>query len=252
MSESVRALQRGLEVMRSLRHGRDLTMADVARATDLSRATARRLLQTLEELGYVTRHDGRYSLTPRVLDLGHAYISSLGLVDTAMPFLEQLTEEMNESVSIGVLDGAEVVYIARVPAKRIMTVSIGIGTRFPAYQASLGRALLADLSDDEIAEIWEQSDRSRTTEHTVTSLDELLQRIKEVRATGVAIVDQEVEIGLRSIAMPLHDASSRVIASVNVSTHTSRSTMEDLQQRFAPALQRTVQDINRAIGYRRF
>jgi IclR family pca regulon transcriptional regulator len=251
MTESVRSFERGLRVIRCFSaETPEQTLADVARATDLNRATARRFLLTLEELGYVRRVGDRFRLTPRVLDLGYAYVSSFEVPQLALPYLEQLSEQVHEASSLGVLDGTEVVYVARVPAKRVMTVSIGLGTRFPAFRTSLGRALLADLGDEEVAAIWEGSDRSQPTPRTVADIDALRQRLQEVRDHGYALVDQELEVGVRSIAAPVRDASGRTVAAINVSTHASRTTKHELQQRFAPALLETAADIEHALASR--
>lgn len=251
MSDSVRAFERGLSVIRSFGgHSSQMTLAEVARATGLNRATARRLLITLEELGYVRRVDDRFSLTPRVLDLGYAYLSSLALPQLALPYLEQLSEEVHEASSVGVLDATEVVYVARVPANRVMTVSIGLGTKFPAYRTSLGRALLASLSEEEVATIWETSDRREPTPRTVSSLAELRRHLETVRERGFALVDQELELGVRSVAAPLHDASGRTVAAINVSTHVSRTSKAELKQRFIPALLRTAAEIDHVLANR--
>jgi IclR family transcriptional regulator, pca regulon regulatory protein len=251
VSESVRSFERGLRVIRSLgAHGPDLTLAAVARATELNRATARRLLLTLEGLGYVRRRDDRFSLTPRVLELGYAYLSSFGVPQLALPYLEQLSEEVHEASSVGVLDGAHVVYVARVPTNRVMTVSIGLGTRFPAYRTSLGRALLAAMAPEEVADVWAESDRRDPTPRTVTALGELAARLAEVRRRGFALVDQELELGVRSVAAPLHDAAGRTVAAVNVSTHVSRTSKIQLQQAIVPALLRTAAEIDRALANR--
>jgi IclR family transcriptional regulator, pca regulon regulatory protein len=250
MSETVRSFERGLRVIRSFGSHGSLTLADVARATELNRATARRLLLTLEELGYVRRMDDRFALTPRVLDLGYAYLASFAVPELALPYLEELSEEVREASSVGVLDGTEVTYVARVPAKRVMTVSIGLGTRFPAYRTSLGRALLAALPDEEIAGIWERSDRSEPTARTVEHLDDLLAHLRTVRERGFALVDQELEMGVRSVAAPLHDTTGRTIAAVNISTHVSRTSKSELRQRFVPALLRTTREIDHALANR--
>jgi IclR family transcriptional regulator, pca regulon regulatory protein len=251
VSESVRAFERGLRVIRCFGSApSQLTLADVARATDLNRATARRLLMTLEELGYVRRVGDRFSLTPRVLDLGYAYLSSLAIPDLALPYLEQLSLEVGEASSVGVLDGSEVVYVARVPANRVMTVSIGLGTRFPAYRTSLGRVLLAARSDDDVAAVWEVSDRTDPTPYTVTELDQLTVKLAEARAAGYALVDQELEVGVRSLAAPLHDAAGRTVAAINLSTHASRTDEADLHTTFAPALLRVAAEIDHALAHR--
>lgn len=221
-----------------------MTLAAVARETELNRATARRLLLTLEELGYVQRRDDLFRLTPQVLDLGYAYLSSFGLPQLALPFLESLSETLHEASSVGVLDGTHVVYVARVPAKRVMTVSIGLGSRFPAYRTSLGRAILASLPDDEVRALWEDSDRSDPTPRTVRSFDALMTALAETHRRGFAMVDQELEAGVRSIAAPLHDSSGRTVAAVNVSTHVSRTTKQELQSRFVPELLSTARSID--------
>jgi IclR family transcriptional regulator, pca regulon regulatory protein len=251
MTDSVRAFERGLRVIRIFgADRRELTLSEVAQATDLNRATARRLLLTLEELGYARRVRDRFALTPRVLELGFAYLAALGVPEIALPYLEQLSAEVRESTSLGVLDDTAVTYVGRVPASRIMTVSIGLGTRLPAYRTSLGRALLSALTDEEVAIVWERTDRSDPTPTTVQSLPELLERLAEVRRVGFALVDQELELGVRSIAAPLHDAGGRTVAAVNIGTHTSRTSMEELRASFVPALVRTAADIDRALASR--
>lgn len=245
MSESVRSFERGLRVIRAFSAGHaEMTLAAVARETELNRATARRLLLTLEELGYVQRRGDLFRLTPRVLDLGYAYISSFGLPQLALPYLEALSENVHEASSVGVLDDADIVYVARVPAKRVMTVSIGLGSRFPAYRTSLGRALLASLPEDEVRSIWDASDRSDPTPRTVTTYEGLAEHLEEVRRRGFALVDQELELGVRSIAAPLQDSSGRTVAAVNVSTHVSRTTKQQLHERFVPELLRTARTID--------
>lgn len=251
MSESVRSFERGLRVIRGFGSGASqLTLSEVARAAELNRATARRLLLTLVELGYARRVGDRFSLTPRVLDLGYAYLSSFEVPDLALPYLEQLSEEIREASSVGVLDDADVTYVARVPANRVMTVSIGLGTRFPAYRTSLGRALLAALPDEEVTAIWERSDRRDPTQHTLRDVEALLRDLATVRERGYALVDQELELGVRSIAAPLHDAGGRSIAAVNVSTHVSRTSKAELHKRFVPALLRAASEIDHALANR--
>ena len=239
MSEYVQSLERGIAVIRSF--SADVprqTLSDVARATGLTRATARRLLLTLVELGYVRTNGKLFELTPRVLDIGYAYVASLHVNDIAQPFLERFSDHVHESVSVSVLDDTDIVYIARVPTKRIMTVAIGLGSRFPAFQTSMGRILLAELTDDEIVEVFDRSDRSQTTEHTVDDAPALLERIAAVRSCGWALVDQELELGVRSIAAPLRDGSGRAIAAMNVSTHVGRTDETELHEIFRPACSR--------------
>ncbi|MBO9578789.1 MAG: helix-turn-helix domain-containing protein [Microbacteriaceae bacterium] len=209
--EWVEALARGLSVIRAFSAERpSMTLSEVAEATGLARATARRFLHTLDGLGYV-RGDGRtFSLTPRVLELGTAYLSGLSLPEIVQPHLEALSRELGESVSVAVLDGEDIVYVARVAVRRIMSVAITIGTRFPASRTSMGHVLTG-------AEPW-------------------------------AMSDQELEQGLRSIAAPLHDRDGRIVAAVNVSTSTASVSREELLARHLPALLRTAAAIDADLG----
>ena len=251
MSDFVQSLARGISVVRSFSADAPRqTLSDVARSTGLTRATARRLLLTLEELGYV-RNDGRYfELTARILDIGYSYVASLNLNDIAQPFLESFSEVVQESSSVSVLDDTDIVYIARVPTKRIMTVAIGLGSRFPAYQTSMGRVLLAERDDGEAIERFNRSDRSQTTDYTVTTHQALLEKLHAVRQQGWALVDQELEIGVRSLAAPLRDASGNAIAAMNVSTHVGRTSLEELTAEFLPRLLETASGISRAMAMR--
>ncbi len=251
MSDFVQSLARGISVVRSFSADAPRqTLSDVARSTGLTRATARRLLLTLEELGYV-RNDGRYfELTARILDIGYSYVASLNLNDIAQPFLESFSEVVQESSSVSVLDDTDIVYIARVPTKRIMTVAIGLGSRFPAYQTSMGRVLLAEQDDGEAVERFNRSDRSQTTDYTVTTHQALLEKLHAVRQQGWALVDQELEVGVRSLAAPLRDATGNAIAAMNVSTHVGRTSLEELTAEFLPRLLETASSISRAMAMR--
>ncbi|HEX7994932.1 MAG TPA: IclR family transcriptional regulator C-terminal domain-containing protein, partial [Streptosporangiaceae bacterium] len=222
-SDFVQSLDRGLAVIRAFGPDRErLSLSEVARATGLTRAAARRFLLTLVKLGYV-RSDGReFSLRPRVLELGYAYLSGLALPEVAEPYLEDLSARLHESSSISVLDGHYIVYVARVATKRIMTVAISVGTRFPAYAASMGRVLLAGLPPEELERYLTEATFEAFTERTVTDPDRLREIIAQVRSDGYSIIDQELEDGLRAIAAPIHDASGAVTAAINVSAHASR------------------------------
>ena len=243
-SHYVQSLARGLSVISAF--GPDtpeLSLSDVARATGLTRAAARRFLLTLVDLGHV-RQDGKlFRLTPRVLTLGYAYLSSLSLPGIAEPHLEQLVREVHESSSMSVLDGHDIVYVARVPTSRIMTVAINVGTRFPAYATSMGRVLLAGLDAPALDEHLATLDLEQFTDRTVTSLDDLRARIDESRAQGYALVDQELEHGLRSIAAPVRNRHGKVVAAVNVSSHVSRVTRDKARRELLPPLLRCVQEI---------
>jgi IclR family pca regulon transcriptional regulator len=233
----VQSLERGLGVIRAFDADHaELTLSDVARSTGLTRAAARRFLLTLADLGYV-RADGRwFSLTPRVLELGYAYLSSLTLPEVAEPHLERLVGEVRESSSVSVLDGADIVYVARVPVSRIMTVAISVGTRFPAYATSMGRVLLAGLPEGELDAYLARVRLDRLSRRTITSPVDLRVELDRVRRQGWAMVDQELEEGLRSVAAPLHDRRGRVVAAVNVSTHAGRASSEVARRRLLPPL----------------
>jgi IclR family pca regulon transcriptional regulator len=236
-SDFVQSLERGLSVIRAFDADHThLTLSEVARLTGLNRAAARRFLLTLVELGYVSTNGRDFSLRPRVLELGYAYLSGLGLPSIAHPHLEALVAQVHESSSISVLDGFDVVYVARVPTKRIMTVSISIGTRFPAYATSMGRVLLAGLPEPSLEEYLEQLEIVSLTDQTVTTREELRDVIAEVAKQGWAIVDQELEHGLRSIAVPIRDATGGVIAAMNVSAHASRVSVAALKREFLPPM----------------
>lgn len=208
--EFVRSLARGLAVIKAFDAGApELTLSEVARATGLTRAAARRFLLTLVELGYV-RTDGRlFALSPRVLELGYAYLSGLTLPEVALPHLERLVAEVHESASVSVLDPPDIVYVARVPATRIMRVAISIGTRFPAHSASMGRVLLAWLPAAGLEAYYARATLERHTSRTVTTRARLDAELTRVRAQGWALVDQELEEGLRSIAAPIRTAPAR-------------------------------------------
>ncbi|TDQ01436.1 IclR family transcriptional regulator [Labedaea rhizosphaerae] len=236
----VQSLDRGLAVIRAF--GPDtpeLTLSDVARATGLTRAAARRFLLTLTDLGYV-RTDGKlFALTPRVLELGYAYLSSVSLPEVAQPHLERLSAQVRESSSVSVLDGTDIVYVARVMVSRIMTVAINVGTRFPAHATSMGHVLLAGLSDVDLEAYLSAAELDTFTEHTITSPEALRAELARVRAQGWALVDQELESGLRSIAVPLHDRDGQVVAAMNVSTQASRGTPAAVRRDVLPELQAT-------------
>ncbi|PRX47192.1 IclR family transcriptional regulator [Prauserella shujinwangii] len=233
----VQSLERGLAVIKAFDAGSPvLTLSDVAKATGLTRAAARRFLLTLADLGYV-RTDGKFfSLTARVLELGYAYLSSLSLPEVAQPHLERLSAEVHESSSVSVLEGTDIVYVARVAVSRIMAVSINVGTRFPAHATSMGHVLLAGLGEAELAEYLRQARFTRFTARTITSPDELRAELAAVRRQGWALVDQELEEGLRSVAAPVHDRHGAVVAAVNLSTHASRTTPESVRAELLPSL----------------
>ncbi|WJL94441.1 IclR family transcriptional regulator C-terminal domain-containing protein [Microbacterium sp. ET2] len=236
-SEFVQSLARGLGVIRAFdAEHPSLTLSDVARRTDLTRAAARRFLHTLQTLGYV-RSDGRaFALTPKVLELGFSYLSALSLPEVVQPHLEALSREVDESVSAAVLAGAEVVYVARVPTRRIMSVRITIGTRFPAYATSMGRVLLAALPEAAVAGILSLLPPAHLTDRTLTDPEALAAELARVRTQGWSLVDGELEPGLRSVAAPVRDRTGSVVAAVNISTSATRDTVDRVRETYLPAL----------------
>ncbi|MFE9995584.1 IclR family transcriptional regulator domain-containing protein [Streptomyces avermitilis] len=239
--EFIESLARGLTVITSFREGRSaLTLTEVAQATGLARATARRALITLEHLGYVTAQDGVFRLTPRVLGLGFPALSRTTLPDVAAPHLTALSQRVHESASLAVLAGDEIRYTARFTTSRVMSVNITVGTRLPAYATSLGRVMLADLPEPHLPD---PSGLVAPTPRTVTDPEELRAVLGRVRRDGYALVDGELEEGLRSIAVPVRERGGRVVAAVNVALHSSRRTPEECVEEVLPELLATASRI---------
>ncbi|HYA45683.1 MAG TPA: IclR family transcriptional regulator C-terminal domain-containing protein [Acidimicrobiales bacterium] len=233
----VRSLARGLDVIKAFGSDRrQMTLSEVARVSGLTRAAARRFLLTLVDLGYVRNDSREFSLLPKVLELGHAYLSRLSLNEVAEPHLEELVALVHESSSVAVLDGDEIVYVLRVPTKRIMTAVISVGTRFPAYATSLGRVLLAYLPEAQRDAYLDSVRLEPLTKRTVTDRQRLRGILQAVRVQGYAVTDQELEEGLRSVAVPLRDGSGAVVAAANVSSHASRVSMAQLVDEILPRL----------------
>jgi len=233
----VRSFERGLAVIRAFDADHpELTLSQVARSCDLTRAAARRFLLTLADLGYVHADGRMFRLTPRVLELGYAYLAGLTLPQIAERHLEELADRTRESSSLCVLDGDDVVYVARVPTRRIMTATITVGTRFPAHLTSVGRVMLAHLPDEEIEERLARADLRPVTARTITSPGLLRDELRRVRRQGYAIVDQELEEGLRSVAAPVRDRDGEVVAAVNIPVHAGRNSLESVRRDLLPQL----------------
>jgi IclR family transcriptional regulator, pca regulon regulatory protein len=243
-TDFVQSLERGLAVIRAFdAEHPDLSLSDVARATGLPRAAARRFLLTLVELGYV-RTDGKlFALRPRILELGYAYLSSIALPDVAQPHLETLAAHVHESCSLSVLDNGEIIYVARVPTRRIMTVAINVGTRFPAYATSMGRVLLAALPPTDLEHYLTHTELRHLTPKTISDPTKLRTTLTKTAKDGYALVDQELEVGLRSIAVPIHDADGTVIAALNVSMHVGRGSADAARRELLPHLRDTATTI---------
>jgi IclR family transcriptional regulator, pca regulon regulatory protein len=241
----VEAIARGLDVIKAFRPERPrMTLADVATATGLARPTARRILRTLDSLGYVRAHEGSFSLTPRVMELGMVYVQALGLWDVARPHMEGLVTRTGESSSIAQLDGSDIVYVARVAVPKIIALRVSIGTRFPAAPTSLGKVLLAGLPADELDAALAQPSRSGVRPRWQPDRAELDAALREVRAKGWALTDEQLAAGIRSVAAPLRDAAGRVIAAMNVTVHAAETSVETLIGVYLPLLLQTAGEVS--------
>jgi IclR family transcriptional regulator, pca regulon regulatory protein len=226
-----------------------LTLSDVAKKTGLARAVVRRFLYTLVELGYAIT-DGKYfRLTAKILDLGYAYLSSFSMPKIAERFLEEVTLETNESASASVLDGDEIVYVARVQTRRIMSVSLGIGSRLPAFCTSMGRVLLAYLPPEQLEKYLQSAHLQKFTEKTLSAPAALRKELTIISKQGYALVDQELELGLRSLAVPVLAREGRAVAAINIGAHAARTTKSELLQRFLPVLRKAAKSISSCLGY---
>jgi IclR family transcriptional regulator, pca regulon regulatory protein len=243
--EFMATLAKGLAVLGSFDRRRPaMTLSQAAVAAGLSRATARRILRTLSALGYVVQNGREFSLSSGILKLGFAYLATQNWIEQAAPLMRQLSEQFHESCSAAILEGTEIVYVARIPASRIMSVALAVGTRLPAFHTALGRAQLGFLDD---AEFWRRLRSLRIEAHTpstITDVQALYDRVQEDRAQGFSIVDEELERGLRAIAVPIVDRVGQVVAALNVSTHSTRTTRNEMRDRFLPQLRAVAEQIS--------
>ena len=240
------SLARGLAVIRAFtQQRRHLTIAQLSQRTAIPRAAVRRCLYTLSMLGYVGSEDGRtYALRPRILALGHAYLSSTPLVYAVQPLLDQITSVLHESSSLAVLEGDEILYIARSSTTtRLLSIDLGIGSRLPAYCTSMGRVLLAGLSDAEIDLYLSRVKLVKLTTRTGSTAVELTVALNAIRRDGYAVVDQELEIGLRSIAVPVSDRDGRSVAAINIGTQSSRVSVAEMESKFLPPLRAAAHEL---------
>jgi IclR family pca regulon transcriptional regulator len=241
----VEALARGLDVLSCFdADHRSMSLTEVAAAAGLARPTARRLLLTLEELGYVRSSARGFGLTPKVLGLGMAYVSSLGLWDIARPHMEALVARTGESSSMAQLDGSDIVYVARVAVPKIIALRVDVGTRFPAVQTSQGKVLLAGLSPADLEAALAQPSRAGLPPYIGRSADDLRDELTEVRARGWALADEELAPGVRSVAVPVRDGCGAVRAAMNVTVHAAETSVERLLAEHLPLLLRTAGEVS--------
>jgi IclR family pca regulon transcriptional regulator len=248
----VQSFARGLQVIRSFSsEAPRQTITEVAEHTGLTRAGARRILLTLQTLGYVKSDGKLFRLTPRMLDLGFAYLSSLPIWNLAEPVMQALVEQIKESCSAAVLDGADIVYVLRVPTHKIMSITLGVGSRLPAYCTSMGRMLLSALPEAELMRILETSERTARTRFTITGVTELAAKIAQVRKQGWSQVDQELEEGLVSMAVPVTDRAGQTVAALNISGQANRTSARVMQETMLPPLLAAAQTISRMLSVQR-
>jgi len=239
----------GADLPRNMRPADAMTLSEVAEKTGLARAVVRRFLYTLVELGYVIT-DGKYfRLTAKILDLGFAYLSSFSLPKIAERFLEEVTLETKESSSASVLDGHDIVYVARVQTRRIMSVSLGIGSRLPAFCTSMGRVLLAHLSSESLDQYLKTAKLSAFTDKTIYQPEALRKELSSVVRQGFALIDQELELGLRSLAVPVFGGRGKAVAAINVGTQAARTTKTQLLQEYLPVLRKAAKNISSCLGH---
>src|SRR2546425_11131120 len=249
--EFVQSLERGLAVIRAFSRERPaLTLSEIAGLTGLTRAAARRFLITLRGLGYVGSDGRLFSLRPRVLELGYSYLSSLPVWELAKPHLEELADKVRETTSASVLDGTDIVFVARVETKRIMAMSLAVGSRLPAWATAMGRVLLADLSPAQLDHYFSKVDLEPLSERTLTDQAELRTIIERARIQGGTLVDQEVEEGVRSLAVPIRSPDGRTAAALTVCSHAFRVSVERIMEEFLPLVLETSKRITEEIAAR--
>jgi IclR family pca regulon transcriptional regulator len=239
------SLARGLAVVRAFSdRRRSLTIAQISHKTGIPRAAVRRCLHTLKQLGYADSEANNFTLKPKILTLGYSYLSSTPLTVSAQPYMDQISRTLNESCSLAVLDGNNVLYVSRSSTSRIMSVALNVGSRLPAYCTSLGRAMLAYLPDDALKAYFNSVELKAYTERTVVSQKRLKEILAETREAGFTIVEEELEVGLRSIAVPVRGASGTVVAALNIGAQSTRVTSRQMKEAFLPVLLKGSQELS--------
>lgn len=239
------SLARGLAVIRAFAdQRRSLTIAQISHRTGIPRAAVRRCLYTLKQLGYVDSESNNFTLKPKILTLGYSYLSSTPLTISAQPCLNGISRTLNESCSLAVLDDNEVLYVSRSATSRIMSVALNTGSRLPAYCTSLGRVMLAHMSDEALNAYLGKVKLKAFTPRTVVSVKRLKEILAEARRNGYVIVEEELEVGLRSIAVPVRGASGNVLAALNIGAQATRVTKKQMEEEFLPVLLRGAQELS--------
>ncbi|WP_156289450.1 IclR family transcriptional regulator domain-containing protein [Oceanobacillus salinisoli] len=244
----IQSLDRGLQVIQAFSEKNPtLTISQASEITGLNRPTVRRILLTLEMLGFAESKNKVFSLTARTLTLGYAYLSTQDIWSNAQPFMKDFVAQTGESCSITVLDDTDIIYVARVPAKRIMSINLNVGSRLPASSTSMGHVLLANLPKEKLENLIDKMDLKKHTENSITDKEELLSILSVVKEKDWAGIDQQFEEGVRSIAVPIRDAVGKVIAAINCSVHAGRISKEVLEKEFLPILFETSSKISKTV-----
>jgi IclR family pca regulon transcriptional regulator len=239
------SLARGLAVIRAFADSRrSLTIAQISQKTGIPRAAVRRCLHTLRQLGYADADMNNFSLRPKILTLGYSYLSSTPLTVSSQPYLNNISRTLGESCSLAVLDDSEVLYVARSAASRVMSVALNTGSRLPAYCTSLGRAMLAHLPEDQLKAYFGKVKLRAMTDKTVVSQKRLREILAGVREDGYALIDEELEVGLRSIAVPVRGAGGNVVAALNVGVQATRVSRRQMEEQFLPVLKRGAEELS--------
>lgn len=235
--EYIQSFAKGLMLIEAFaKQNSSLNIADAAKLTEMTRAAARRYLLTLLDLGYVTQVGNEFRLTPKVLRLSEAYLVSNPLAVDSQSILDELSKQLNESTSIGVLDGEEVVFIARSTSKRILTIELGVGTRIPAYCSSMGKVILSGMEDSQMSSVISSWELNQLTKYTITKDKQLITEIKTTREQGFALSDQEIELGLRSLSVPIINSAGKCVAALAISSQSGRMSKEEMVETFLPKL----------------
>ncbi len=245
----IQSIGKGLTVLRSFSAEKPgFTLAELARETELSRAAVRRILLTLQTLGYVEARGRTYVLRPRVMDLGYSLVSSVGLTGLVQPHLDELNREIRETCSVGVLDDGEVLYVARSESERLLSAVMGIGTRLSAGATAIGRVLLSGLDDEGVREHLRRHPVAESTPMSITDPEEVLEEVRRARAEGYCIANQELEVGFRAAAVPIRDARGNVVAGLTVGMHAGRVGEDEARSRIVPTVQAAIARIERDLA----
>ncbi len=244
----LKTLAKGLELIKSFDGVAPMTLSEVAKVNSLSRATARRHLHTLRHLGYMTQVGDRFQLTPKILDIGHSYLSSLNFAEVLTPFMIELSHQLNRPCSAAILDGNEIVYVLHIGRAEFISINLTVGSRLPAYATSIGQVLLSGLPDEELEEFLKEGSFPRLTSFTITDKDELRKAIRKARVDGHALVDQQLEMGLRSVGVPLRSRMGKFVCGISVSRFNEDVSAEESTRRYLPAMLETAEKMNSVIA----